>query len=253
MGGIESVVDVEIYAHDPAENMELTEVGESVGCDCIQVGGVAEFSRELLLFISNDFDAHVGDAPWWLILTLIRLKFMQHLVVSGTTYKNIKDHKEASDVILGRIFPEGVLLYDVLYSGRRRQLIVVCSQWIMPSVSILTALHCFNIFPEDSGRRRRLIVVCSQWKVISINILAALHCLNVANGFLFRFAHMLVGAWSSACPPGRIGPGKSWKMCFPPGFLSTYVEIWYKYRMESEMASTVTKGMDFSPFRVLTL
>ena len=81
----------------------------------------------------------------------------------------------------------------------------------MPGVSILTALHCFTIFPEDSGRRRQLIVVCSQWKVIGINILAALHCLNVANGYLFCFAHMLVGAWSSACPPGQIEPGKSWK------------------------------------------
>ena len=111
----------------------------------------------------------------------------------------------------------------------------------------------FDYFPEDSGRRRQLIVVCSQWKVIGINVFAALHWLNVANGFLFRFAHMLVGAWSIACPPGGIGPVKSLEMCFPPAFLSTYVESWYKYRMELEMASTVTKEMDFSPFRVLTL
>ena len=46
-------MDVEIYAHNPAETMELTEVGESVGCDCIQVGGVAEFARRLLLFIKQ--------------------------------------------------------------------------------------------------------------------------------------------------------------------------------------------------------
>ena len=45
-------------------------------------------------------------------------------------------------------FLEGMLFYDIRYSGRRRQLIVVSSQYIIPCVSILTLLCCVGILPE---------------------------------------------------------------------------------------------------------
>ena len=70
---------------------------------------------------------------------------------------------------------------------------------------------------------RRLIVVWSsilqQWMTTGVSILAGLHCLIVGNDFLFRFVHKMVGARSSARPPGQIKPGKLWKVFFTPGFL----------------------------------
>ena len=108
-----------------------------------------------------------------IMCNVIPLKVRQHFLVSGTTYINRKD-KEAR---LGRDnFPGGLLFYEVGYSGRRRRLIVVCSQWMIPGVSILNVLHCFGISPEGvlvnnviySGRiwcwclLLRLIVVCSE-------------------------------------------------------------------------------------------
>ena len=61
----------------------------------------------------------------------------------------------------------------------------------------------------------------------------------------------MVGAWSSDLPPGRIGTGKLRRMNSSPAFISTYMQVLYEYRMESEMTSKVTKGINFSPFRVL--
>ena len=42
---------------------------------------------------------------------------------------------------------------------------------------------------------------------------------------LFRFVHKMVGAWSSARPPGKINLGKLWKVFFIPGFCATYVDL----------------------------
>ena len=77
---------------------------------------------------------------------------------------------------------------------------------------------------------RRLIVVWSlrlqQWMTPGVSILAGLRCLIVENDFLFRFVHKMVGAWSSARPPGQIGLRKLWKICFLPKNCPTYVEMW---------------------------
>ena len=130
-----------------------------VFCAVVTIGGDAaecfnkfnDFAagRELLSIMSKIFDAYVEDDPWWLIVgyldsmcNVIPLKFRQHFVVSGAMHINRKD----KETRLGRDnFPGGLLCYEVGYSGRRRRLIVVCSQWMMPGVSILNVLHCFRI------------------------------------------------------------------------------------------------------------
>ena len=43
---------------------------------------------------------------------------------------------------------------------------------------------------------------------------------------LFRFVHKTVGAQSSIRPPGKIKPGKLWKVFFIPGFCTAYVDLW---------------------------
>ena len=77
---------------------------------------------------------------------------------------------------------------------------------------------------------RRLIVDWSsrlqQWMMPGVSIFAGLRCLPVENDFLFRFVHEMVGARSSARPPGEIKPGKLWRIFFPPKHDATYVEIW---------------------------
>ena len=55
---------------------------------------------------------------------------------------------------------------------------------------------------------RRLIVDWSsrlqQWMTPSVSILAGLRCWIVENDFFFRFVHKMVGARSSARPPGQL-------------------------------------------------
>ena len=63
----------------------------------------------------------------------------------------------------------------------------------------------------------------------------------------------MVGAWSSACPPGDIKPGKLWKVFFRPVRCATYVGFYWYFQRKSEMGNTIVRGMDFSPFWFITL
>ena len=88
----------------------------------------------------------------------------------------------------------------------------------------------FRIFGRSWCTIRRLIVVFSsrmrQWIMTGVSILAVLHCLVVKNDYLFLFFHKMVGARSSARPPGQIGLRKMWKVYFLPKKCPTYVEMW---------------------------
>ena len=87
---------------------------------------------------------------------------------------------------------------------------------------------------QNSGRSWcaicQLIIVFSsrlrQWIMTGVSILVELCCLNVIDEFLFHFVHKMVGARSSACPPGQIGLRKLWKMCFLPKTFPTCMETW---------------------------
>ena len=58
----------------------------------------------------------------------------------------------------------------------------------------------------------------------------------------------MVGAWSSACPPGLIDLRNLWKIIFLPKNWSTHVEMWRRVRLRSVQALVLAEGMEFLPF-----
>ena len=190
---------------------------------------------------------------------LLRTPLMQAIFRYAIKCESLEACNQSKDLAASDVFAMCVLpaicggewksIFDSMFHGRWRRLIVVCS--------INVFLTCAKIFvPSDDvsligldtwysekgiSRRfrnlerswcrwRRLIVVLSlrlqQWMTPSVSIAAGLRCRTVENDFVLRFVHEMEGARSSARPPGQPELRKLGKMFFLPKNRSTYVEMW---------------------------
>ena len=140
-------------------------------------------------------------------------------------------------------------IFDYIFHGGWCRLIVVCSICVFFTCTKIfvqsddVSLVGYETWYSEKGilmrfrnlgcswcEIRRLIVVWSlrlqQWMMPGVSILARLRCLIVENNFLFCFIHEMVGARSSARPPGRIELRKLGKLFSLPKNHPTYVEMW---------------------------
>ena len=124
----------------------------------------------------------------------------------------------------------------------------------------------YSVNGMSHGGWCRLIVVCTEtfvpsgnshgagfprlqhWTTNGINMLAGLCPLIMKKDLIFCFHHDMVGAWSSARPPGRFDLRNLLKIIFLPKNWSTYVETWWRVRLMSVEALVLAEGMEFLPF-----